>query len=152
MGKYRSGRRLAAAPLQHRHDRARSCSAPGQIEASERACLSSVPVHLAASAVRAISDTVASHMPLSMTTYLVMPPCSCCLHVLQVYMSALTSSITALEQQVTLVNGTTATLATKLSAAYGDNAVQRDSQLDVQVTTLYHVSAAAFKQNPFQRI
>lgn len=67
-------------------------------------------------------------------------------------MSALTSSITALEQQVTLVNGTTATLATKLSAAYGDNALQRDSQLDVQVTTLYHVSAAAFKRNPFQRI
>jgi hypothetical protein len=73
------------------------------------------------------------------------------LRLLQVYMSALTSSITALEQQVSLVNGTTATLATRLSAAYGDNALQRDSQLEVQVTQLYQVSAAAFNRKLFSK-
>lgn len=58
-------------------------------------------------------------------------------------MSALTSSITALEQHVTVVNSTSSTLATRLSAAYGDNALQQDSQLNVQVTQLYQVSTAA---------
>lgn len=57
-------------------------------------------------------------------------------------MSALTSSITALEQQVAAVNGTGGSMAAKLSAAYGDDALQRDSQLDVQVTQLYQVGSA----------
>lgn len=57
------------------------------------------------------------------------------------YLSALTSSIEVLEQQVDAVNSTTSGLATTISQAFGDNAQQRDSQIDVQLTQLYQVCA-----------
>jgi len=66
-------------------------------------------------------------------------PCTCFSLPSQAYMSALTSSIKVLEQQLDTVNGTSGSVATKLSQAFGDNARQRDSQTDVQVTQLYQV-------------
>jgi hypothetical protein len=58
---------------------------------------------------------------------------------LQAYMSALTSTIQVLEQQVGTVNATSSSLASTLSQAFGDDSLQRDSQLDVQVMQLYQV-------------
>jgi hypothetical protein len=52
---------------------------------------------------------------------------------LQVYMSALTSSVQVLEQQMAGVNATSSSLAANLNQAFGDNALQRDSQADVQL-------------------
>lgn len=58
---------------------------------------------------------------------------------LQAYMSALTSTVQVLEQQVGTVNDTSSSLASTLSQAFGDDSLQRDSQLDVQVMQLYQV-------------
>lgn len=60
-------------------------------------------------------------------------------HAAQAYMSALTSSIRVLQQQVGRVNDTSASLSSFLSQAFGDNSLQWDSQLDVQVMQLYQV-------------
>jgi hypothetical protein len=60
----------------------------------------------------------------------------------QAYMSALTSSIQVLEQQVGRANDTSASLSSSLSQAFGDDSLQRDSQLDVQVMQLYQVRPA----------
>lgn len=54
-------------------------------------------------------------------------------------MSALTSSIQVLEQQIGAVNDTSSSLASTLSQAFGDNSLQRDSQADVQLMQLYQV-------------
>jgi hypothetical protein len=58
---------------------------------------------------------------------------------LQTYLSALTGSIKLLELQLAAVNSTSSSLAGSVSSAFGGNAQQRDSQLDVQVTQLYQV-------------
>jgi hypothetical protein len=57
----------------------------------------------------------------------------------QAYMSALTSSVKVLEDQVATINSTSGSLSVAVSRAFGDNAVQRDSQADVQITQLYQV-------------
>lgn len=54
-------------------------------------------------------------------------------------MSALTSSVKVLEAQVAAINSTSAAVSSSISQAFGDNAAQRDSQADVQVTQLYQV-------------
>lgn len=67
-------------------------------------------------------------------------------------MSALTSSIRMLEQQLNTVNGTSSSLAASISQAFGGNAQQRDSQVDVQMTQLYQVSLAGIHSVLLQQV
>lgn len=60
-------------------------------------------------------------------------------HSVQVYVSSLTSTVQQLSQQVTDLSTTGTALSANINLAFGDNAAQRDSNTEVQITTMYQV-------------
>lgn len=57
----------------------------------------------------------------------------------QAYLSALTSSLQVLGQQLSALNATSTAMSGTMSAAFGDEAEQRESQVEVQLTNTYKV-------------
>jgi len=63
--------------------------------------------------------------------------------VLQAYLSALTSSLQMLEEQLLRLNSSSVGMSSPISTAYGDQADSRQDSNLLDVTKLFQVSTAA---------
>lgn len=63
---------------------------------------------------------------------------------MQVYVSSLTSTVQQLEQQIAGLGSSSTALSSNINLAFGNNAQQRGSNAEVQITTMYQVLQSSF--------